>query len=483
MNMSKKRFHFPLQLEALDARVCPSGSASTVTLPISAFLAQQGHDSFFFTSVKDEQGWSNSTFDPGATSSDPNRLLTVDYAGLWAQYLLQHGINLHTTVTGFVTETPIVNTGLMEVSVNLEATNALTVVANIEGINGNGQGVAETEPLELGYRPADLVGHPERTPALSDVHYQVTWQEDVGAALPDLARLNEPLNPNPYVPPGFSYERFDFQSWGTGTLGPATTVGTPGQTAIVSTYQVGDVTNPNLPGNYPLPDGFFQEPVDLIPISSASTHVAFLNGTLFVQDTSNGNDHVQVTPAANGGATVSSNLGNGTFAAVTKVVVGLGGGNNNVQIGNLPGTTVDVAALDGNNNITVGNAGKLVVSVGGGNNNIHTGNTSPAAQFVCAAGNGNNNIDVANANANAAEILVNGNGNNNINAAGTSDFIEVLGNGNNNIKDTGTDDLVWLGGDGSNNIDNQGTGSFTEILAGTGHKKIHGPFRIGGAPS
>jgi hypothetical protein len=37
------------------------------------------------------------------------------------------------------------------------------------------------------------------------------------------------------------------------------------------------------------------------------------DGTLFVIDMANGNDNVQVTPAAHGSATVSSNLGNGTF--------------------------------------------------------------------------------------------------------------------------------------------------------------------------
>ena len=304
----------------------------------------------------------------------------------------------------------------------------------------------------------------------------MTWQENVGAPLPDLAQLNEDFAQ--VAPPGFAYERIDFQSWGTGTLDAGTTEGNPGQTAIVSTWQVADLTNPNLPGT--LGDGFWQEPIDLIPVPSASTHVAYRNGTLFVMDTSNGNDNVLVTPAANGGATVSSNLGNGTFPAVTRVAVCLGGGNNNVQIGNLSGATtptVGVVAFDGNNNVTVGKVGKLVVHVGGGNNNIHTGNTSPAAQFLCVGGNGNNNIDAANAN--AAVILVAGNGNNNIHAAGDGDFIEVLGNRNNNLTDIGTNDRIWLGGDGNNNIDNQGYGSFTDILAGTGHNHVRGHWGFG----
>jgi hypothetical protein len=142
-----------------------------------------------------------------------------------------------------------------------------------------------------------------------------------------------------------------------------------------------------------------------------------------------------------------------------------------VQIGNLPGVTVDVVGLDGNNNFAVGNVGKLVVSVGQGNNAVATGNSS-AAQFIGVSGHGNNQVDVHSDN--PAEILVFGNGNNHVSARGAGDFIEVLGNGNNHVTDTGTNDLIWLGGDGNNGIDNQGDGSFTEILAGTGHNHIRG---------
>jgi hypothetical protein len=464
--MSQQRFQFRPNLEPFEDRLCPS---STVVLPISAFVAQQGHDAFFTfpTGVPDEQGWTNSTFDPGSTPSDPNRLLLVDYAGVAAKWLNQnYGINLHTTVTGFVTETPLGSSGLMEVSLDLEATNALTWVANSNGINANDKGAVLTLPVELGYRADELVGHPERHPGLSNVHMQETWVEKVGAALPDLARLNEDFAT--FAPPGFSYERFNFQSWGVGTLRAATTVGTPGNAAIVSTWQVADLTNPNLPGT--LGDGFWQEPIDIIPVASASSHVGYLNGTLFVLDTTDGNDHVSVSPSS-GGVTLSSNLGSGTYTGVTRVVTALGGGNNHVQIGNLPGVTVDVVGLDGNNNFAVGNVGKLVVSVGQGNNQIATGNSS-AAQFVGVSGHGNNRIDVQSDG--PAEVLVFGDGNNKVTSRGDGDFVEVLGNGNNHVTDTGINDLVWMGGDGNNDIDNQGDGSFTVILAGTGHNHIRG---------
>jgi hypothetical protein len=432
-------------------------------------VAQQGHDAFFTypTGVPDSQGWSNSSLDPGATPTDTTRLMLVDYAGVAARWLNQnYGINLHTTVTGFVTETPVGSNGLMEVSLDLEATNALTWVANGNGINGNVQGAVLTMPLELGYRADELVGHPERHPALSNIHMQETWVEDVGADLPDLARLNEDYAT--FAPPGFSYERINFQSWGTGTLRHATTVGKPGHTAIVSTWQVADLTNSGLPDT--LGDGFWQEPIDIIPVASASSHVGYLNGTLFVLDMANGNDQVSVSPAG-GGVRLSSNLGNGTYAPVTRVVTALGSGNTQVQIGNLAATTVDVVALDGTNTIAVGNVGKLVVSVGQGTNAIATGNSS-VAQFIGVSGQGNNQVDVQSDS--PAEILVFGNGSNSVSSGGDGDFIEVLGNGNNNITDTGKRDLIWLGGDGTNDIDNHGAGSLTEILAGIGHNHIRG---------
>jgi hypothetical protein len=452
-------------VELLEDRRCPT---STTLLPISAFLSQQGHDMVFTPPVPDENAWTNSIYNPGTTPSDPTRELWVDYTGQAAQYLLQHGIDLHTKVTGFVTETPMGATGLMEVTVNLEATNALTWVVSTANLDPTDPQAANKAPLELGYRPQDLVANPGLKPALSTVHLQLTFQEQVGATLPDIPRLNE--NYNLYAPPGFSFEVFDFQSWGTGTLDAGTTEGSPGQTAIAYTTQVADLTHPNLPGT--LADGFWQEPVDIVPVASASTHVAYLNGTLFVIDQSNNNDNVVVHPASGGGASVTSNLGNGTFAPVTGVVVALGGGNNNVAVAGLPAATIDVTALNGNNNVVVTSSAKLLVHLGGGNNNVVTGDTSPAAQFLCVGGSGNNNIITFNST--PAVILVAGNGNNNVFAAGNGDTVEVVGNGNNNIADTGTNDMVFLGGDGNNNIVNDGMGSFTTVWGGSGRNRILG---------
>ena len=184
--MRQHRLPIRPQLEAFEDRLCPSGQ--TVVLPISAFLSQQGTSMVFTPPVPDQLAFNNSIYDPGTTSSDPNRLISVDYTGQAANYLLQHGINLHTQVTGFVTETPMgANGAIEEVSLNLEATNALTWVAEVPAADLDTSAV-NTDPLELGHRPQDLVANPSLTPALSDVHFQFTWQEQTGAPLPDLVR-------------------------------------------------------------------------------------------------------------------------------------------------------------------------------------------------------------------------------------------------------------------------------------------------------
>jgi hypothetical protein len=452
----------------MEDRLCLS---STTILPISAFLAQQGHDMVFTPPARDQLAFSNSIFDPGTAT--PTSLGLVDFTGQEAEYLLSQGIDLHTAVTGFVTETPIAGTNLMEVSVNLEVRNALTWVVDLANANPNQQDAVNTEPLELGYRVRDLVANPSLTPALSSGIFQMTWVQQVGSDLPDLPRLNE--NFAMFAPPGFSFERFNIQSWGTGILRAASPVGTPGQTAIVATSQVADLTNPNFP--LTLGDGFLQEPIYLVPLASPTAHEGYLNGTLFVLDTSNANDTVRMTSLPNGSVNVSSNLGSGSFPHVNTIVTALGGGTNNVQIGSVPNASVIVTGLDGNNTVNVGKSSKLVVHVGGGSNRIQADDASQGFRFIGVGGNGNNSIDLLRGN--TSEVLLAGNGSNHINAAGKNDFLEVLGNGNNFVTDSGTGDIVWIGGDGNNSVSNLGTDSFTVILAGTGNNQVGKPKRPG----
>jgi hypothetical protein len=97
MLMRQRHVRFRPQLEAFEERVCPSGS--TVVLPIASFLSRQGTTMLLTPPVPDQLAFTNSSFDPGTTSFDPNRLIMVDYTGRAAQYLAQHGINLNTKIT------------------------------------------------------------------------------------------------------------------------------------------------------------------------------------------------------------------------------------------------------------------------------------------------------------------------------------------------------------------------------------------------
>ena len=74
-----------------------------------------------------------------------------------------------------------------------------------------------TDPLELGYRAQDLVANPSLKPALSDAHFQITFQEQAGAPLPDLFQALTLGTAPPGLSPRIPYRRSGRESgWGTG---------------------------------------------------------------------------------------------------------------------------------------------------------------------------------------------------------------------------------------------------------------------------
>ena len=193
--------------------------------------------------------------------------------------------------------------------------------------------------------------------------------------------------------------------------------------------------------------------------------ISFSNGVLSIADPSNGNDHVKIAPAANGGVTVRSNLGSGAFGpAVTEIDLNLGNGNENVQIDSLPGVVVSVTAGDGNNELEFGNEAVIDVTVGGGNNEIETG---AGLVTVSVNGGGDNTIDLG---AGVNNVFVSGGGDNQHHGRQPRDFIQVVGDGNNHIKDTGTDGKVVVIGNGNNNIHISSTDTAT--IDGSGRNDI-----------
>jgi len=196
--------------------------------------------------------------------------------------------------------------------------------------------------------------------------------------------------------------------------------------------------------------------------------ITYLNGTLFITDLSNHNDHIEVSAAPNGGATVTSDLGSATFAQVTSVLVSLGSGNDRVRVGDLPGASVVVDAADGNNHIRIGNEATTVVAVGAGNNRITTAAAGPS--LVSVIGDGNNQI-FASAGQNVIDLT--GRGNNQIAAIGASNSINLSGNGNNDIDADGVNDSIAVTGNGNNNIDDDGT-----RVPQAGFPAAHGPEGI-----
>ena len=193
--------------------------------------------------------------------------------------------------------------------------------------------------------------------------------------------------------------------------------------------------------------------------------ISFSSGVLSIADPSNSSDHVRITPTANGGVRLDSNLGDGVFGpAVTEIDLNLGNGNECVKIGNLPGVVVSITAGNGNDHITAGNEAVLAVLVGSGDNDIQTG---AGLVTVSVDGGGNNSIHLG---AGVNNVFVSGDGNNRITAGGAHDFIQVVGNGNNSIKDTGADGTVAVIGNGNNNVKISSTDTAT--VDGSGRNDI-----------
>ncbi len=147
--------------------------SNAVTRPLSDFLSAQGSTSIFIPPLPDFIGWTN--------NNPLTMFASVDYAGVVGQYLANNGGPvLGTQVDGTVVERPLED-GRAEVSVILHASNALTWVWPLPGVD------LATDPLLYGYRGTELLADPSRTPALSTCQMKIEFTNtSMGAPLPDL---------------------------------------------------------------------------------------------------------------------------------------------------------------------------------------------------------------------------------------------------------------------------------------------------------
>lgn len=156
-------------LEHVGAQPTPTAAAQR---PISDFISAQGSTSLFFPPFPDFIAWAN--------NNPQTRFAAVDYSGLIAEYLQNHGgPTLGTTVSGTVTERALTD-GRAQVTVTLHVTNAMSWATGLPGD-------IVSDPPQFGYRQQDLLADPSLTPGLSIADMKVVFKNDApGAPLPDL---------------------------------------------------------------------------------------------------------------------------------------------------------------------------------------------------------------------------------------------------------------------------------------------------------
>jgi hypothetical protein len=193
-------------------------NAQTTSRPLSDWLSAQGTTSTFTPPIPDFVGW-----------YDPTYFAGVDYAGLAAQYLATHGgPNLGTIVTGGVTET-LQSDGTVEVTVTVNARNALAWATLAAGDPATG-------PTVFGSRAVDLLTNPSAPIALVSSSLKITFTNPApGAPLPDFMGFLTGAVP-------FTLKNLTYTCSGPGPLAD----GSPGRMTI---SQVGHFNTPFMGAN------------------------------------------------------------------------------------------------------------------------------------------------------------------------------------------------------------------------------------------
>lgn len=157
-------------------------AAQTTSRPLSDFLSAQGTTSNFTPPIPDFWGWYDN---PGFIY-----FAAVDYAGLAANYLATHGgPNLGTVITGGITET-VQPDGTVEVTVTLNARNALAWACPASEDWA-------TFPTVFGSRAITLLTNPNAPIALVNSQLKITFINPApGAPLPDMSDFWGPRYPD-----------------------------------------------------------------------------------------------------------------------------------------------------------------------------------------------------------------------------------------------------------------------------------------------
>jgi len=249
--------------------------------------------------------------------------------------------------------------------------------------------------------------------------------------------LNLGTGPSPTVPlPNTKTANGNPETAGGGApLGPTT-----GSSPDGASYAIAASVNIAVPSNF---NGQVVA-VEPDPVNPALTD-------LFVGNTGESNDQVQIAPAGasntgSTGVTVNASL-NGTQTQITygqpfsTIYIVLQDGNDNIQFANSLTINAVISAGNGNDNIQTGDNNNAI-SVGDGNDNIQMGNGN---NTICA-GNGNGNVHLGD----GANTVMLGNGNDNV-QVGNGNNVITVGTGNDNIQ-TGNGNNTITQGNNHNNI-------------------------------
>jgi hypothetical protein len=190
--------------------------SEVVKRSLAELLAAQSSTSDFDPPFPDYNGWSTPL-------SDPARFAYMDYGGALAKYLIDNeGIDLGTKVHGAVTQRELQD-DQAEVTVILHTTNALIWIVNLDGD-------LVTDPLDFGYRPAEIIANPSLDPSLGECHFKFVFTIPTPETpLPDMTLV--------LIGETGTLLSYDFRAEATGTLRTASGFpeGTPGTARVANT--------------------------------------------------------------------------------------------------------------------------------------------------------------------------------------------------------------------------------------------------------